>query len=393
MSLQLSAGQFLKKLAWYPPAETYIPAHAILGAFLNFSGNFEKALCNYLSVEQCFLANSGRALLFLLLETLKKNDEGRRDEVLIPGYTCYSVAASVAKAELKIKVYDIDPKTLQPDFNSLRKSTSEKTLAIIFQHLFGIPTFVDEFKKIAKKTGASLIEDAAQAFGGNIAGQGLGTIGDFGFYSFGRGKPLPLGSGGALIGKNSDVLSDIQLNQQKKGYTQIVATATAHILSSPWLYWIPEILPLGLGKTIFDPHFKISAMQPVIQNLAKNSMDTLDYLNTHRRHIAKTYENAFDHKNILPVPEKTTPVYTRFPLMAGLSQIPKELKRLGVRRMYPKAIADEKTIRPYLFDQEVSTPGASEIAKNLITLPTHIRVCEKLAIHIANKTKKTFLAC
>ena len=202
--------KFLNKLAWYPPAETYIPLHAILGAFLHSSGNFEKTLCNYLGVKKCILANSGRALLYLLLETLKRKDVGIRDEVLIPGYTCYSVAASVAKAGLKIKVYDIDPESLQPDFNSLRKSTSGKTIAIIFQHLFGIPTPVDEFKKIAQETGATLIEDAAQALGGSIDGYSLGTISDFGFFSFGRGKPLPLGTGGVLIGKDEDVLSEIQ---------------------------------------------------------------------------------------------------------------------------------------------------------------------------------------
>ena len=185
-----------KNLAWYPPAETYIPVYAILGAFLHSSGDFEKTLCNYLGVSKCVLANSGRALLYLLLEALKRKDGGIRVEVLVPGYTCYSVAASIAKAGLIIRVYDLDPATLQPDFNSLRKSTSGKTLAIIFQHLFGIPTPVDEFEEIAQKTGTPLIEDAAQALGGSIDGHLLGTIGDFGFYSFGRGKPLPIGGGG-----------------------------------------------------------------------------------------------------------------------------------------------------------------------------------------------------
>ena len=390
LSLQLSAGQFLKKLVWYPPAETYISVHAILGAFLHSSGNFEKTLCDYLKVKKCILANSGRALLFLLLEILKRKDGGKRDEVLIPGYTCYSVAASIAKAGLKIKVYDLDPTTLQPDFNSLKKSASGKTLAIIFQHLFGIPTPVDEFEKIAQKTGAPLIEDGAQAFGGSIDGRGLGTIGDFGFYSFGRGKPLPIGGGGALTGKDINVLSELKLKLSNKGYISLMFTALIQVMSNPSIYWIPEILPLGLGETIFGPHFKVSAMQPTMQNLAENSIDILDDLNTHRCDIAKTYEDAFDHKNILPVSEETTPVYTRFPLMAGPGPIPKKLKRLGVRRMYPKAIADEKTIKPYLADQEASTPGASEIAQNLLTLPTHKGITKNLAKEIAHKVNGTF---
>ena len=145
------------------------------------------------------------------------------------------------------------------------------------------------------------------------------------------------------------------------------------------------MLPLGLGKTIFDPHFNISAMQPVMQNLAENSMDILGELNAHRSYIASIYINAFNNGSFIPVPEGRNAVYTRFPLMATPDPIPKDLKRLGVRRMYPKAIADEKTIKPYLVDQEVYTPGASKIAQNLITLPTHKGITENMAKEIARK--------
>ena len=143
--------KFYRNLAWYPPAETRIPPNAILKSIFSYNCDFKKALCNYLGVSQCALTNSGRTALYLLLEILKKKVGGQRDEVVIPGYTCYSVAASCAKAGLKINVYDLDPATLQPDFNSLRRATSEKTLAIILQHLFGIPTSGYEVKKIAQE--------------------------------------------------------------------------------------------------------------------------------------------------------------------------------------------------------------------------------------------------
>ena len=112
------------------------------------------------------------------------------------------------------------------------------------------------------------------------------------------------------------------------------------------------------------------------------------------RHAAKllvtgqaqiAYEEALDDECVIPVPEGGIAVYTRFPLMAKQGQISGELKRLGVRRMYPKAIADEDTIKPYLVDQEASTPGASEIAQNLLTLPTHKGITENLAKEIVSK--------
>ncbi|MGV7224529.1 MAG: DegT/DnrJ/EryC1/StrS family aminotransferase [Nitrospinales bacterium] len=204
------------------------------------------------------------------------------------------------------------------------------------------------------------------------------------------GENQPIGGGGALIGKKNDILSELELKLASKGYVSLISTALTQILSKPSIYWIPEMLPLGLGETIFDTGFDTSAMQSVIQNLAESSMDTLDDLNAHRRDIAKTYEKAFDGECVIPIPEGGCAVYTRFPLMAKQDQIPLELKRLGVRRMYPKAIADEKTIRLHLANDPVPTPGASEIARNLITLPTHMGITETLAKEIAQKVKDSY---
>ena len=373
---------------WYPPAEIKIPLSAISGVFFNTAAGFEETFCNYLQVNKCILGNSGRALLYLLLESLKKKESGKRNEVIIPGYTCYSVAAAIARAGLKIKVYDLDPATLQPDINSLKTAVSEKTLAIIVQHLFGIPIPTDkfdEFEEIAQKTGAPLIEDAAQALGGTLSAKLLGTLADFGIYSFGRGKPLPLGCGGALIGKNTSALSNLIPKSTNKGSLSLISTFIAQIVSKPFLYWIPEKLPLGLGETIFDPEFSISAMPAAIKRIGSVTIAHLEHLNSHRRHIAKTYEQALNNKKTIPVPPGSLPVYTRFPLMAGIFPISKDLKKFGVRRMYPQAILNVDTIKPYLADSQPVTLGALEIAQKLITLPTHKGITQNIAKLIGNK--------
>ena len=122
---------------------------------------------------------------------------------------------------------------------------------------------------------------------------------------------------------------------------------------------------LGLGETIFDTGFNTSAMQSAVQNLAENSMDTLNELNAHRHDIARTYEEAFQDEGVIPIPEGGSAVYTRFPLMAGSTPIPKGLKRLGVRRMYPKAIANVETIRRHLADDSVSVRYSTELCRHL----------------------------
>jgi perosamine synthetase len=379
----------IKDLFWYPPAETRLSKKALLHSFRGESPEFSKELSSYLGVQQCILGSTGRSLLAGLLKSLNKRTPGK-NEVLIPGYTCYSVAASVANAGLKIRLYDLDPATFAPEIKSLEESLGKNTLAVLVQHLFGIPIQLDDIKDLSSRMGVWLIEDAAQGLGGSIAGRLLGTIGDFGLFSFGRGKPLPLGSGGALTGKNMGILEEISPGAETgKGSLRTIKAALVQILSRPVFYGILEQLPLGLGKTEFNPDFGSSQMPVYVNILGSLSLHGLSRLNESRRAVAKVYSKLLADTAV-PLPELGIPVYTRFPVMAGINEITPELKRLGIRRMYPKTIADELRIKPYLAGQAVSLPGTSLIADKLITLPTHMGISTGLARSIALKVKETY---
>ncbi len=383
--------KFSSSLKWYPPAETKIPAKALAGAFLPGSDRFESQLCTLLGVDHCILGGSGRSLLCRLLNELWKKDEYKRDEVMIPGYTCYTVAASVVRAGLKIRAYDVEPETLNPSMDSIQNSMSDKTFAIIGQHLFGIPSSLDGLKDFAREKSLYFIEDAAQALGGKWKQYSLGTTGDFGLYSFGRGKPLPIGEGGALIGRDGDILKKVEITRNSFGYINILKAAAVQVLSQPFIYGFAEALPLGLGETVFDPAFAISPMSVSMKKIAVKALDSLSALNEHRNSIAHVYMNLIDKKKTMPLRDGSIPVFTRFPVMAGPQRISARLKRLGVRRMYPKAIQDEDMIRPYIADHQKKTPGASRIAESLITLPTHLMITRDLAGEIAHQIKEEYL--
>ena len=375
----------LRERVWYPPAETKIPWSAIRSAFFTQSGSFKVELCNYMNVRNCILAESARALLFKLIEILNLHDGGERNEVLIPGYTCYSVAAAVAKANLKISVYDLDPKTLKPDILSLEKALSEKTLAIVVQHLFGGLTPVHEIKRIAQRCSVYLIEDAAQAFGriGNII---PGSLGDFGLLSFGRGKPLPIGGGGALVSNRySDILNKIQLDGQEKGGKQAAIFAATQIASKPAFYWILETLPFGLGETRFDPDFHVKGMSNTLEKVLINALSILDQLNSHRKIIASTYQRNIRPANMILMSNENTPIFPRFPVLAKKGQLPVELQRLGVRRLYPKALNREAEILPYITNPYEFLIGAETLARDLVSLSTHHLIDDKTAEKIAYK--------
>lgn len=369
-------------ISWYTPAETKIPLTPLLRAIFPGGSDFGRRLSDYLGVEKCVFAKDARTLLFLLLARLHEQTP-ERDEVLIPGYTCYSVAAAVAKAGLKVSLYDLDPNTLEPDIDSARGVVSHQTLAIVAQHLFGIPTPFAGLKELAQESGAHLIEDAAQALGGTLDGQPLGTNADFGFFSFGRGKPLPLGCGGALIGKTTPLFG--LLNKSKpRGLTSLIATILAQVMANPLLYWISEALPLGLGETKFDPNFDTEPMPSMFNILGAKTLPFLETLNTHRRMVANVFNATFQESQFFPVPNGSLPVYTRYPLRTGHATISKKNKTMGIRRMYPKPICQEGAIRPHLANNQGDTPGAAEIAENLVTLPTHHRISGHLARRISS---------
>ena len=381
----------MTRLFWYPPAETRIRlrffAQALLAKYDD--DDFEKLLCSYLGVRSCVLGSSGRALMTLLLQSLKVSDTQGRNEVLIPAYTCYSVAASVARAGLKIAVYDLDPRTLRPDMDSLGAAAGHKTLAVVFQHLFGIPQPVKDFEQTATGYGITLIEDAAQGLGGFLNGRPLGALGDYGIFSFGRGKPLPIGTGGALTA--SDKIPPVVPAQcTSAGWGKLARGMAVQALSHPMIYGMMERLPLGLGKTIFDPGFAIAGMPEAAKRLAKSSFAGMHTLNSHRRAIAAVYKSRLQGASAFPEPEGSEPVYTRFPLPAGPRQIGPGLSRLGVRRMYPRAITSEPVIGSYLARPVQDTPGARHIAENLVTLPTHSRITAALAHDICSLLEEEY---
>jgi perosamine synthetase len=394
----------------YPPAETRIPLSAFLSAAVQRGESFGEELRARVGADRCVVGSSARALLAALLKALRDNDRSDRDEVLIPGYTCYSVAAAVAAAGMKIAVYDLDPRTFQPDPVSLRGQANGRTLAVVAQHLFGIPTPLVGMEEMARGMGITVIDDAAQAFGGAVNGKALGTGGDYGLYSFGRGKPLPLGGGGALVAREGGaIIERIGSAQRTKGFFTLAKSCVVQVLSHPRIYGILEALPLGLGETVFDPSITPGPMGIMMQGLGSASLGSLDELNRHRAALARVYREHVEERFQVSVADGVSPVYPRFPVLAEKGVIPRELTRLGVRRMYPRAIIDESAIRPFLAPREGAvddppahahfigsragasisgvkrdTPGARAIAHALVTLPTHLGITEPVALEIAS---------
>ena len=129
---------------------------------------------------------------------------GKGDEVICPVLTCTATTHPILWLGAKPVFADIQKDTLNIDPEDIKRKITDKTKAIIVMHNGGLPCDMDEIMSIAKIYNLKVIEDAAQAFGGEYGGKKLGTIGDYGCFSFQAIKTLTTGDGGAIVCKNEE---------------------------------------------------------------------------------------------------------------------------------------------------------------------------------------------
>ncbi|MBO4266192.1 MAG: dTDP-4-amino-4,6-dideoxygalactose transaminase [Lachnospiraceae bacterium] len=121
-----------------------------------------------------------------------------QDEVILPSYTFSSTANAFVLAGAKLVFVDIRPDTLNIDENKIEAAITDRTKVIACVHYAGVACEMDKITDIAKRHGLIVVEDAAQAVTSTYKGRQLGTIGDFGCFSFHETKNFSMGEGGAI---------------------------------------------------------------------------------------------------------------------------------------------------------------------------------------------------
>jgi dTDP-4-amino-4,6-dideoxygalactose transaminase len=257
----------------------------------------------------------------------------------------------------------------------------------VVAHLYGYPIDLREISRLAADAGAVLIEDAAQAAGATLNGFAVGTSGDLVALSFGRGKGLTGGSGGALLARDparAGLLQRAQarLGAPRRGWRELLAISAQLVLEHPTLYSIPAALPfLRLGETIYrKPHAlrapaaAANAMIAATWTLADREVDV-------RRHNAeRLLEAVRGQQDLTPIraTAQARPGYLRLPVLASGARRraadEPTARRLGIMPAYPRALCDLDGFRARCVNCEAAFPGALLLAGRLCTLPTHGRL-------------------
>ena len=137
------------------------------------------------------------------------------DEVIMPSYTFVSTADAFVLRGAKIVFVDIRPDTMNLDEKLIEQAITPKTKVIVPVHYAGVACEMDTILDIAHRHGLKVVEDAAQGVDACYKGKALGTIGDFGCYSFHETKNFTMGEGGALLFQKEEYLEKAEILREK----------------------------------------------------------------------------------------------------------------------------------------------------------------------------------
>lgn len=175
-----------------------IAAHKICG-----DGTFTKKCNEWMEerfqAQKVMLTTSGTTALDMAMLLC---DLAPGDEVILPSFTFSSTATSAVLAGARLVFVDVRPDTMNIDETKIEAAITSKTKVIVCVHYAGVACEMDTIMDIAKRHGLMVVEDAAQGVMSKYKGRSLGTIGDFGCYSFHETKNYSMGEGGALVINN-----------------------------------------------------------------------------------------------------------------------------------------------------------------------------------------------
>jgi dTDP-4-amino-4,6-dideoxygalactose transaminase len=337
------------------------------------------------AAKAVLLTDSGTAALTAALLAILKDRPGFA--VALPAYACYDLATAADGADAPVILYDVDPHTLAPDLAQIQEALRRGAAAIVVVHFYGCPVDLGEVNRLAAETGAVVIEDAAQAAGGTLRSRPVGSQSSLAVLSFGRGKGLTGGSGGALLAHDpagQRVVERAQglLGEPRRGWPELLVITAQFLLERPTLYALPAALPfLHLGETIYREPRPLrrptSVSCPVVAatwTLAEREVE-LRRRNAERLLVELRRQPGF---NTISTPRHARPGYLRLPVLASpavrRAAAEPAARHLGVMPGYPKVLSDLERFATRCLNRNAALAGSRQLAARLCTLPTHGRL-------------------
>jgi perosamine synthetase len=347
---------------------------------------FRAALLAQTGSSACHLLSSGRAALTVILLGLKRLSD--RTKIIVPAYSCPTVVQAVMEAGLEPVLCDVSPQTLDLDRDALDRLLGRDVLGVVPVHLYGLAQDVRDLLAAGREREFFVVEDAAQAYGAGFQGRMVGTWGDAGLYSLGRGKCLPAGHGGVIVSGErcasaiGEVVAESAARKPRRGIGSLALFLGYALATRPASWWLIARSPLNPADEGMDastlPPIRLSRLAPVQAGIATSILESLDRIQVTRRRNAQRLTNllsGFGFVSLPQIPPGADPVFLRLPIVVDREERADRLFDLldrsgcGGSRSYRRSLHDLYSGR--LPGEPRQFPGAERLATCLLTLPTH----------------------
>jgi dTDP-4-amino-4,6-dideoxygalactose transaminase len=344
----------------------------------NFTEQCQRFMTERFRARQVLLTTSCTTALEM---TALIGDIGPGDEVIMPSYTFVSTANAFALRGAKIIFVDIRPDTLNMDEKLLVNAVTDRTKAIAPVHYAGVACEMDEICAIAKGCGAVVIEDAAQGVDATYKGAYLGTIGDFGTYSFHETKNFVCGEGGALLVNNEDLHERAEIIREKG--TNRSQFFRGQVDKYTWIEMGSSALPSDMLAAYLYAQF-----------------ENMDVINTRRRTIYEGYLT-----NLAPLAEQrlvtlpTIPAHCRsnyhmfYILLHDLetrTRLIEHLKQDGILAVFHYVPLHTSPVGQSMGYREGMLPVTEDLSERLLRLPMYFDMSKQDVSDVVSSIKQFF---
>lgn len=330
------------------------------------TAEFEKKFADYIGSKHALGLNSATAALHLALMCVGVKDA----EVITPSMTFVSTNHAILYNGGIPVFCDVEPENLNVTADIIKELISPKTKAIIVVHYGGYACDMDPIMELAAEHKIAVIEDCAHACGGKYKDKMLGSIGDFGSFSFQAVKNLATGDGGMLTTNNDEWAARI-----KKLRWVGISKDTFDRGAGNSYDWFYDVTELG-----YKYH-----MNDIIAALGLAQFEKLEWMNDKRRYWSDRYREVF-----ADIDEIKTPPVKDYMLPASHNFVVKVENRDAVRsKLMENGISSGVHYYPnHLFEMYKKyyrkLPISEDIWKKLVTLPLYpdldekdfVRICE-----------------
>ena len=352
-----------------------------VGNTINTSKSFDNK--NLFSPYNSTFYNSGTAALAASILACKKLKPAiSSPEILVPAYACPDLISAIVYAKAIPVLIDLECASPNMSIECINSTISENTIAIIAIRSFGLNENFEALADITKKHEITLIEDSAQGF----PSQNMSTYwhGDFIILSFGRGKPVNLMGGGAILTKDEKLcnLLPIPLATSNSIIKNIKYKLKLFLYNKsirPFIYSLITKIPgINIGQTIYKPLEEITHINTATKYLLSSNFHS--YKN--KVNCQKKYQALLKKCNdtlLVDLPTKLShdmnQPLLRYPILIRNSstrnRIYKKLKPYGASIMYKSPLYIIENISLDIKNSNSNYPNATLFAEQLLTLPTH----------------------